>query len=266
MLYSTRAQLSSGTPAAATGQLTSFGRGATPPRRQTGLYELTREGIDIKKLISDSSPEENAFAGVVGLFVVGLTFVPTLTSAPVEAPLALLAGSLMTAWAVDTLLLDGIGSKALSMQLQDKRRVACHEAGHLLVGHLLGLQIESFTMPSAKNSLNGIPGGVEMSGGDNWSRAATGLAGIAAETVKYGTSLGGNEDFAEVGKGVGTMGLGAEGRRGVVRWGLLCGVRLVREHEEAHRKVCEVMLSGGSAEDCVRVLEDSVDREQLLRQ
>ena len=263
-----RAQISSTSASSSNANATildsCFGRGVTPPRRQTGLYELERDGIEVEKLISDESPEENAFASAIGLFVIGLTLIPTLTPAPVEGPLALLAGTLMTAWAVDSLALDGIGSSALSMQLQNKRRVACHEAGHLLVGYLLGLEVKSFILPSARNSLKGIRGGVELSGGDGWTRAATGLAGIAAEVVCYGGSLGGGQDMKEVGTGVASMGLGVEGRKGVVRWGMLCAVRLLREHHGAHKLVTEAMLNGASAEECVKVVEENVIREQLV--
>ena len=255
-------------------ELSSFARGSRFPRRAIGLYELTKEGVDPSSLVSENSREEGIFSVVVGIFVLSLTVFPLITpGASLEGPLSILAGSLLSVWAVDALALQGRLGRIISTGLQDTTRVARHEAGHMLVGHLLGFPVQEYALPSGKELLKGGKVGVEFRSsryaGDAHSIAAVGMAGIAGEVVIYGSSEGGAEDFADVGRAVKNCfrerKVSEDSLKNIVRWGLLVAVRLLKEHEQAHRMLTEAMIRGDSVEECLQIVEDSVDREKLAK-
>lgn len=253
----------------------AFGRGAQFPRRMVGLYELEREGIDPNSLFAKDTRDETAFGVAVGFFVLSIVVFPLITpGASLEGPLSAIAGVLLTIWAVDSLALGGMLGRATSLAVQNRRRVAYHEAGHFLVGFLLGFDIEGYTLPCARAVLRqseGIPGvrfGECRASGDAHCVSAVGMAGIAGEVLKYGTSEGGAEDMADVSKGVkacyGGRKVQEATMKGTVRWGLLESVKLLKEHPEAHEKLCEAMLAGNTTEECVGIVEKFVDNEKLM--
>lgn len=253
----------------------AFGRGTQFPRRMVGLYELERQGIDLKTFISKDTRDDAAFAAVIGFFVLSIVVFPLITPGPsLEGPLSAIAGVLLTIWAVDSLSLGGMLGRAMSLAVQNRKRVACHEAGHFLVGFLLGFDIEGYSLPSPravlqeKNEAPGVRFGECRASGDAHRVSAVGMAGIAGEVLKYGTSEGGAEDMADVSRGIKRCYGGTKVReatmKGIVRWGLIESVQLLREHAEAHDKLCEAMLVGSTTEECLSLVERYVNQGKLL--
>lgn len=239
-----------------------------------GLYELEREGIDLSTLISKDTREDAAFGAFVGVFVLSIVVFPLVTPGPsLEGPLSAIAGVLLTIWAVDSLSLGGMLGRAMSLAVQDRKRVAYHEAGHFLVGYLLGFDIEGYTLPSPravlqqKEEVPGVRFGECRASGDAHKVSAVGMAGIAGEVLKYGTSEGGAEDMADVSRGIkgcyGSVKVQEATRKGIVRWGLIEAVKLLREHVEAHERLCEAMLAGRTTQQCIDLIEMHVDHQKL---
>lgn len=236
----------------------AFGRGATPPRRTTGHYELRREGIPEEVITPDSSGE-TAFAAAIGLFTAAATLTPLLTGNSVEAPLAGVAGSLMGLWAVDTLALNSIIGRIALAGIQNGRKVAIHEAGHLMVAYLLGARVTGYTLTSVKGVIEGVNGGVEVECNDAWVAAAVGLGGISAELVEFGGCVGAEADLKDVGQVVKQIGAG----EGVVRWALLAGYKIVKEHRDALNAVADVMMRDGDVQDCFAAIDERVNVDKL---
>lgn len=213
-----------------------------------------------------------AFGAVVGIFVLGLLGAPLLSpDTSIEAPFAAIAGALLVAWAVDSLAFDSVFSGALSTLLQPPRRVAAHEAGHMLVSYLCGVSVTGYVLPGVGNVMEGKCG-VEVEMGemeDVYAVAAVGMAGVAAECLEWGTAEGGAADFVEVvravrererkGEGGGGEGGGGERAKRVARWGLLQAALLLTEQKEAHRALTEAMKEGLSLEECIATVERTFD-------
>lgn len=253
----------------------AFGRGAQFPRRLVGLYELEREGIDPSALFAKDSRDELAFGAVIGFFVLSIVVFPLITPGPsLEGPLSVIIAVLLTVWAVDSLSLGGMLGRATSLAVQNRKRIGYHEAGHFLVGFLLGFDIEGYRLPSPAAVLRkdeGAPGvtfGTCRAAGDAHCVSAVGLAGIAGEVVKYGTSEGGAEDMADVSKGIKACYGGRQvmeaTMKSTVRWGLIESVKLLKEHAEAHDKLCQAMLAGNTTEECLSIAERFIDKEKLV--
>lgn len=251
-----------------------FGRGEQFPRRTVGLYELEREGVNPSKLLDDSKMDGNIYFVLAGLVVAMLLIVPPLFfHISIEWPLAGAIAVLLSAWAVDVLALNSAVSRALSISLQDAERIAHHEAGHFLVGYLLGFRIDDYCIPTSAAILNGagdelgVRYGNSPASGDAHSVAAVGMAGIAAEVIKYGVSEGGTEDMADVSRSIracnASRDLHPERRKMVLRWGLIEAVLLLKQHSAALDALREAMLERLSTEQCIQVIERHVSRDQL---
>ena len=249
----------------------SFGRGERFPRRLVGLYELKRLGVDPEKMIAPNKSAERGLGALVGLGVLATFAVPLISPwVQAEGPVALVIAGVLTLWAVDTLALSGLLQRAASVQLQNTRRVALHEAGHFLVAHLLGLKVAGYSLPSARTVIAGEKLGVEIEeakDGDAYTLAALGMAGIAAECSVYGDSQGGAEDFAEVARvarNSGPFGRATEQQKTIiVRWGLMQAVSLLKAHSDALEKLTTAMINNEDVSGCVRIIDESVNAEAL---
>ena len=258
-------------PVTENGNTESFGRGERFPRRLVGLYELERLGVDPNKMLAPNKSAERGLGALVGLGVLATFAVPLISPwVQAEGPVALIIAGVLTLWAVDTLALSGLLQRAASIQVQNARRIALHEAGHFLVAHLLGLKVSSYSVPSARSVLNGDKLGVEIeqaTDGDAYTLAALGMAGIAAECSVYGESQGGAEDFAQVtrvAKNSGALGQATEQQKTIiVRWGLIQAVSLVKAHTEALEKLTTAMMNNKDVSECVRIIDESVDSSAL---
>lgn len=250
-----------------------FGRGKQNPRSPLPLYALALNKIDPKSLLPPPSTRtETTFAVATALFTVPLIFLPTLApTISFELPLSLLAASLLSVWALDNLLLQNAISRAASQQFSGQSRVAFHEAGHFLVAYLLGFPVEEYSLPSTSDVIFGERPGVTLGectqAGDPFQVAAAGLAGMAGELVIMGDSEGGATDLGDVSRGIRACSREIVSRvwlEGVVRWGLVQAVLLLRQHEQAHRQLAEAMKERRSVEECVEVLERFVVRDALV--
>lgn len=229
----------------------------------TGLYELEREGVDLSNLISETRTEETVLGGAVALFGAATLLLPLLTGSSFEGPLAAIAAVALTTWAVDALALNGLLSRAGSLALQDGARVAYHEAGHMIIGHMLGFEVTGYTHPTARALLRGEEVGVRFENGttsDAYSVGALGMAGVAGEVVRYGSSQGGQEDLAEVSRAVRSVGGDV---KLASRWGMLAGVQILKAHPKAHEEVAAAMRAGDGVAKCLQVLETFAEGGEL---
>lgn len=227
-----------------------------------GRWELTRAGIDLSALRPDRDDHAAQFALFVAAFTLPIFVFPLITpGASVEGPVSVAVAVGLAAWAVDTLVLGGRLARVVSLLRADKVRVGYHEAGHLVVGYLLGVEVEGYEMVNVGGVWQGKEGfGVRFGRmRDRYTVAAVGLGGVAGEIVRFGKCEGGEEDYGMVGRGTG-------GDEGVIRWGLLMAVRLLREHGKAHEMACRAMMKGERVEHVLVEVDKWVNKEKLQGQ
>ena len=155
-------------------------------------------------------------SGTAGATVAGATllavFGPVVGLSP--AWIAVGIGGVLVALTVDASQWQGLGGHLVAEALPGGRarlrRIACHEAGHLLLARENDLPVERVLVGTraclqAGVRSNGateftIPDSVRMSLEDlrRWSRVLQ--AGIAAETLIYGAARGGADDRALLGR------------------------------------------------------------------
>ena len=154
---------------------------------------------------------ETAGAAVAGATLIAV-FGPLVGLSP--AWIAVGLGGVLVALTVDASQWQGLGGHLIAEALpggQNRlRRIAAHEAGHLLVARENDLKVRRVLVGTraclqAGVRSNGatvfdLPGSVRMSLEDlrRWSRVLQ--AGIAAETLLYGAARGGADDRALLGR------------------------------------------------------------------
>ena len=158
-----------------------------------------------------SVSSETAGAAVAGATLLAV-FGPLVGLSP--AWIAVGIGGALVALTVDASQWQGLGGHLVAEALPGGRarlrRIACHEAGHLLIARENDLPVQRVLVGTracleAGVRSNGatefsIPDSVRMSLEDlrRWSRVLQ--AGIAAETLLYGAARGGADDRALLGR------------------------------------------------------------------
>ncbi len=167
---------------------------------------------------------------------------------------------------VGNLFLGGLNRFSAGQQ----QRVLHHEAGHLLVAHLLSIPVTDYTLTAWDAWRKGFPGqgGVQfeittleaaMDAGQIPAQllnryCMVWMAGVAAEQLMYGEALGGQDDrqkftvlWQQLGRTV-QQGLAQQ------RWALLQAKTLLEQHGDAYEALVQAMAAQSSVGDCQALL------------
>ncbi|MGD1905712.1 MAG: ATP-dependent Zn protease [Leptolyngbyaceae cyanobacterium] len=151
-----------------------------------------------------------------------------------------------------------------------QQRVLHHEAGHLLMAHLLSIPVTDYSLTAWEAWRKGFPGqgGVQFDTASLETAVGEGqipaqllnrycvvwMAGVAAEQLMYGEALGGQDDrqkftilWQQLGRTV-QQGLAQQ------RWALLQAKTLLEQHGEAYQALVEAMAEQTPVADCQALL------------
>lgn len=199
--------------------------------------------------------------------------------------------------AVEFLAIDSLANALLPAY---RSRVAVHEAGHFLVAYLLGVLPRAYTLaaaeavraappagdaPSASAAPRGAPAfsftkmqagcdfcdeefRAELAAGRITSStldayACIALAGVGAEYVIFGKAEGGKSDIQMLDGILSALGFTQTKADDVVRGAVMRTISLLRAHGEAHLALSRAMSERRSVGECIRVVEENVDRGML---
>lgn len=249
----------------------AFGRGAMMSRRVVGLWELKRENLDPATLVSPDDKVEMRITLGIPIFITSLFIIPLVTGVRLpEFAIAGLCASALGLWAVDTLVLGSRLATTAGALGADRTRVAHHEAGHLLIGYLLGFRPTTYAVPDARERWEGKRPGVRFARcwaeGDAHRVAAVGMAGVVAEGLRYGRCDGGLRDLSDVGRRVRECvggSISQEKRTAIVRWGIVVAAQLIRAHQTAYDALAADMEAGTPLEECLKRVDALVDVDRL---
>lgn len=250
----------------------AFGRGKRMGRRVVGTWEMEKIGMGMEAVVGKPGEEdagrEAVAAGSIGVVTL-LVLIQPLLHVQLEAPLAGLVGLVMSVWAVDTLGFNGMGQRKITAMMEDRSRIAVHEAGHFLVGYLLGLRVESYSLDMAPET--GVRTGVVFEETANMSVAslernaraigATIMGGIAAECLQLGGAKGGRGDLAELQQMLNRLRPNANSseKQNETRLFAMHAHSLLSSHSEAHKKLAEAMANGRPVAECQDLIDELVD-------
>jgi len=209
----------------------------------------------------------------IGIFALTLsaTLGPMLNISPtIPALTTLCVLSLLT---FDTFRFQGKGGTILLDWLSGaahRDRVIRHEAGHFLVAYFLGIPITGYTLTAWEAFSQGQSGngGVEVNTqiisqdvpvGEmrlNLERCCTvWMAGIAAETIVYGSAEGGIEDRQKVREAVISLGRPKSEFELKERSCTRQAQTMIKEHWESYEALVAAMEKRATVEECCQVIQ-----------
>lgn len=200
-----------------------------------------------------------------------------LINLPAAIP-AIAVALVMGLGTVDTFAWKGQGSNLLldwvaGFSKEHRDRILHHEAGHFLVAHYLGIPVTGYTLSAWEAFRQGQPGlgGVNFDTTELDAEVQQGklssqrvdqictvwMAGIAAETLVYGSAEGGADDRQKL--RTLWMALNRKPAESELksRLAILQAKTLLQTHEERYTALVEAMRLRASVEDCCKALVDS---------
>jgi hypothetical protein len=166
-----------------------------------------------------------------------------------------------------TLLLDWLAGA----RSQHRDRVVRHEAGHFLAAYFLGIPLTGYTLTAWEAFKQGQPGlgGVTFNSEELSPDAlAVGdmrltlerfctvwMAGIAAETLAYGSAEGGVEDRQKLRDALTLSGRPVNEIPLKERWAVRQAQTLIQEHWASYEALVEAMERRASIAECSQVIQ-----------
>ncbi|PSB02286.1 ATP-dependent Zn protease [Merismopedia glauca] len=161
-----------------------------------------------------------------------------------------------------TLLLDTIAR----VSPEYRQRILHHEAGHFLVAHLLGIPITGYSLSAWEALRQGNPGqgGVSFAPPDITSSISANLlqqychvwmAGIAAESIVYGTTEGGREDREQLQTAFRLIKRPVSQAQTQERHSILQAKTLIKDNKAAYDSLVQAMAENTPITDCFQIIE-----------
>jgi len=166
-----------------------------------------------------------------------------------------------------TLLLDLLAGA----RSEHRDRILRHEAGHFLVAYFLGIPITGYTLTAWEAFKQGQPGlgGVTFDSQElspdalnvgamrlTLERFCTvWMAGIAAETLIYGSAEGGGEDRQKLTEALILLGRPASESPVKERWATRQAQTIIQEHWESYEALVTAMEQRVSVAECCQVIQ-----------
>ena len=151
-----------------------------------------------------------------------------------------------------------------------KERILHHEAGHFLVAHLLEIPVTGYTLSAWEAWKKGQSGqgGITLEDGELTAQIEKGkitaqmldryctiwMAGIAAETLVFKSSEGGNDDKSKLTEVLRVIGFSEAGYQQKQRFHLLQAKTLIQENWETYQALVVAMRERVSVEECKELL------------
>ena len=229
------------------------------------LFQVTRNSFSTKDLLQDILKAVELPTPIDGKTIAGsflLIVATSLLPLPSAVQTVLLSASIALPFIL-LLLSITIPETLLSLKREktapevEKDRIAYHEAGHFLVGYLCGVFIQSYDVSGEKDAGTMI---VLEDGKTLKAKSAhlmvTAMAGVVAETLRFGNCRGGVEDIPVVYEVMRMEKIKARERQGVLRWTLLKALSLLNIYRDELDEIAHGMKSGKGVNDLIADIEN----------
>ncbi len=170
-----------------------------------------------------------------------------------------------------TLLLESLAS----FSPQHRDRIVRHEAGHFLVASLLGIPVTGYALSAWEAFKQGqtAQGGISFDDQELASQLELGtlsaqlldryctiwMAGVAAETLFYGSAEGGADDREKLTSVLTPLGFSASAQEQKQRWAALQAKTLLQENWSVYEALVDAMQQRADMSECCRVISPHQD-------
>ena len=239
-------------------------------RRNVFLNEIKRAGVMDPEAIGKPSVRNDA--AFLGTTVVASSVLATLAGVLLPGDWGAFSSYLIGGVSIAVL---AVGSTApgllqfaidrFSLVFPDyKDRTLRHEAGHFLVGYLLGVPIGGYSLNLAKEHIDFVEGklGRSMFVEDLGEQelnvlAVISMAGVAAEGMAFEEVLGQNGDLMDLGRLMrrSARTLSAAEQQSLTRWAVFRACQMLRDNRGAYERLMDAMREKGSVAQCIQAIE-----------
>lgn len=216
----------------------------------------------------------NLIAISVFLMTLSSLLGPLLNLSPAVPAIATF--SLLGLATLDSFSLQGKGGNLLldwvaSVSPQHRERIVRHEAGHFLVAYLLGIPVSGYALSAweALKQKQSGQGGVSFDDRELASQLKQGtlkaqlldryctiwMAGVAAETLVYGSAEGGADDQSKLREVLTPLGFSASATQQKERSCVLSARTLLQAHWSAYEALASAMQQRADICECYRIIE-----------
>jgi hypothetical protein len=161
-----------------------------------------------------------------------------------------------------TLLLDSIAR----VSPEYRQRILHHEAGHFLVAYLLGIPITGYSLSAWEALRQGQPGqgGVSFAPPNITSSISATLlqqychvwmAGIAAESIVYGSAEGGREDREQLQTAFRLIKRPVSQAQTQERQSILQAKAIIKDNKAAYDSLVQAMAANTPVADCFQIID-----------
>ena len=253
-----------------------------PRARQTALWELklffkAEEDMQRQLGLRGQRDQDDTFGLIAAIAVAGVgmssfleaSTLPPVVKVPLGAVCSLAPFLALAAGVAVPQSLQGYATALRRLDPAYRRRQNYHEAGHLLVGHLIGLEVESFNAASADGA------GAEVSFVSPLKAARThdvvdglcvlAMAGVAAEVIACESAEGGYTDVAQLRGLLAAAEPPVTAARDVddrIRWSTLMALTMLQNNRGCLDALALKMPTATDVGECIRTLEatDATER------
>lgn len=145
-------------------------------------------------------------------------------------------------------------------------RILYHEAGHFIAGYLCGVPVISYditgdrdagtTMALDISETATVSENIQALKEKSGNLLVVSMAGMVAETLRFGDSKGGAEDLLFATEILRIMRVPVGEKEGALRWAVLKALLLLRINRDALDRVADNMRTGAPVVTCINTIEE----------
>ena len=147
-------------------------------------------------------------------------------------------------------------------------RILYHEAGHFLAGYLCGVPVISYDVTGDRDAGTTIALDISESStmtenvqairDKSGNLLVVSMAGMVAETLRFGDSKGGAEDLLFATEVLRLLRVPSEDKEGSLRWAVLKALLLLKINRDALDRVADTMRKTLPVAACIRSIEEDI--------
>lgn len=233
-----------------------------PSGRKVSLFDLKSMGI----LAPSAMVQQQDTAGPAIIIAAFLAIGAAIASVSLQGQsISFFVTILLLAGALGAITVGSFAPDLLPKDPEEQKRATTHEAGHFLVGYLLGAPIRDYSIDaSGKPS---VEFNDKLGPLADYCTSRTALdyfcvvacGGIAGEGLRWEGSLGGAADLKALAQAIDSPAggelLDPDAMMGYTRWGVFYAASMLRAHKDSWDALIEAMEKGADVGGCIEAIE-----------
>ena len=241
-----------------------------PERRNVILGELKRVGVKVPDAIAKVSVRSDATFLIT---TVGVSSIAAVALSQLPGDWGFFSAYLVGGVPILVLAIGSVNPGILQFAIDFfsqvfpdyRERVLRHEAGHFLLGHLMGVPVANYSLIIGKEHTDLAEAALQKRlitqtlGDTEVNRLSIiALGGATAEAMHFEDVMGQTQDLFDLQRIMNRSAskLGAQQQQNQTRWAAYQAAALLQKYNKEYTSLMEVMQRGGTVDECIRAIEE----------